>query len=65
MNGKLKDRSMVGCLLFWAIGEMIISGIAYGFSDWRAGMMYMIAIPYLIMSIPNFLLIKETPMFYL
>lgn len=65
MNGKLRNRSMIGCMLFWSVGEVLLALVAFEIPNWRDGMMYTIAIPYLCYSIPNFLLIFESPVFYL
>lgn len=65
MNGKMRERSMIGCMVLWAVGEVVMAGIAYGIPNWREGMLYCIAIPYLIYTIPNFLFVLESPMFYL
>jgi len=55
INGKLRDRALIGCYLFWSIGEIIIAWIAYIIPDWRDAMLYTITIPYLLFAIPNFI----------
>lgn len=52
-------------MIFWSVGEVVLAGVGYWIKDWRDSMLYVISIPYLAYSLPNFFLVFESPMFYL
>lgn len=45
INGTFRDRSLIGCYLFWSIGEIAMSGAAYFIPNWRTSMLVTMAIP--------------------
>lgn len=65
ITGKLREIALIGCMMFWGLGEVVVSILGYYIKDWRFTMLYCIAIPYLVYSIPNLLLVFESPMLFL
>lgn len=45
VNGSLRDKALIGCMLFWSIGEVGIALIAYLIKDWRTAMLITMVIP--------------------
>ena len=56
---------MIGCMVLWSLGEVLLAAIAYGIKNWRDGMFYLIALPYSLYILPNLFYMFESPMFYI
>ncbi|KRX02926.1 Major facilitator superfamily domain, general substrate transporter [Pseudocohnilembus persalinus] len=65
VNGSLRDKALIGCMLFWSIGEVGIALIAYLIKDWRTAMLITMVIPQFLYCLGNYFFIIESPLFFL